>query len=146
MYMLLVCLPLLASFFFPFHLSFKNIFLSICIGTMELVSTDSEDVMVTTNMDITLNTELVFRNKGSCGVRPRLTQVQLQLNSNEIKLNCQSEDQCEDDRVSYMALGNITITNAVSDDEGNYRFGAQVSCPSQIVQTKDFSVTITGKV
>ena len=113
---------------------------------MELVSTDSKDVMATTNTDITLNTELVFRNKGSCGVRPRLTQVQLQLNSNEIRLNCQSEDQCEDGRVSYDALGNITITNAMSDDAGNYRFGAQVSCPSQIVQTKDFVVTVTGAV
>ena len=115
---------------------------------MELVSTDSEDVMATTkyNMDITLNTELVFRNKGSCGVRPRLTQVQLQLNSNPIRLDCESEDQCGDGRVSYDALGNITITNAMSDDEGNYRFGAQVSCPSQIIQTKDFVVTVTGAV
>ena len=125
---------------------YKHVFLSICIGTMELVSTDSEDVMATTNMDITLNTELVFKNKGSCGVRPRLTQVQLQLNSDEIRLNCQSEDQCEDGRVSYEALSNITIADAMSNDTGNYRFGAQVSCPSQIVQTKDFSVTVTGKV
>ena len=118
----------------------------ISIGTMELVSTTSEGVVAVTNRDITLNTELVFRNKGSCGVRPRLTQVQLQLNGSDIRLNCQSEDQCVNGRVSYAALGNITIVNAMTDDAGNYRFGAQVSCPSQIVQTKDFVVTVTGKV
>ena len=115
---------------------------------MELVSTTSEGVVAVTNRNITLNTELVFRNKGSCGVRPRLTQVQLQhsSNNNNIRLNCQSEDQCGDGRVSYDALGNITIANAMTDDAGTYRFGAQVSCPSQIVQTKDFVVTVTGKV